>query len=42
MLKEIELYDKKILNQTYNSIKYSTKDLDFLRLSKKNINYRKK
>ena len=38
MLKEIELYDKKILNQSYNSIKYSTKDLDFLRLSKKYFN----
>jgi len=37
MLKEIELYDKKILNQSNNSIKYSNKDLDFLRLSKKHF-----
>ena len=35
MLKEIELYDRKILNQSNKSIKYSSKDLDFLRLSKK-------
>ena len=35
MLKEIELYDKKILKQSDSSIKYSTKDLDFLRLSEK-------
>ena len=37
MLKEIELYDKEILNQSNNSIKYSNKDLDFLRLSKKHF-----
>ena len=37
MLKEIELYDKQILNQSNNSIKYSNKDLDFLRLSKKHF-----
>ena len=35
MLKEIGLYDRKILNQSNNSIKYSSKDIDFLRLSKK-------
>jgi len=38
MLKEIELYDKKILNQSNNSIKYSSKDINFLRLSKKYFN----
>jgi mannose-1-phosphate guanylyltransferase/mannose-6-phosphate isomerase len=37
MLKEIGLYDRKILNQSNNSIKYSSKDLDFLRLSKKHF-----
>ena len=35
ILKEIELYDKNILKQSNNSIKYASKDLDFLRLSKK-------
>ena len=37
MLKEVKRYDKKILNQSNNSIKYSNKDLDFLRLSKKHF-----
>ena len=37
MLKEIELYDKQILDQSNSSIKYSNKDLDFLRLSKKHF-----
>ena len=37
MLKEVERYDKEILNQSNNSIKYSNKDLDFLRLSKKHF-----
>ena len=38
MLNEITLYDQKTLNHSNNSIKYSSKDLDFLRLSKKFFN----
>tara|TARA_Y100000590_G_scaffold214633_1_gene243329 strand:- start:4863 stop:6290 length:1428 start_codon:yes stop_codon:yes gene_type:complete len=38
MLNEIALYDQKTLNHSNNSIKYSSKDLDFLRLSKKFFN----
>ncbi len=35
MLNEINHYDRNTLNQSINSIRHSTKDLDFLRLSKK-------
>ena len=38
MLNEIALYDQKTLNHSNNSIKYSSKDLDCLRLSKKFFN----
>ena len=38
MLNEISLYDKKTLKESNNSIIYSNKDLDFLRLSKKFFN----
>ena len=38
MLDEIKLYDKKTFDHSINSIKFSNKDLDFLRLSKKHFN----
>jgi len=38
MINEISCYDKKTLKESKNSIKYSNRDLDFLRLSKKFFN----